>query len=288
MNKIQEKSFVFTNGKTAYFQTGKLANRCDSSITVKCDNCVMLITVSIDSKNTKLTNDTLALHVDYQEKSYSVAKIPVNNTKRDGKLNEHEILVSRLIDRCIRPTIYSNFNNTISLNIMLLSHDQDIFPEMVACLGASLALSLSHVPLKCFFSEVIIYLINDNWVVNPPATSVIDPITKIVVGGSDKNIIMLEGVMGEMKKEKIIEGIKIAMEEIKRQCAFQKEFVELYGDVEKMNININNISEDQDLTNKILTLFQKGIKNKNDLDNELCKIYEKYIMNIVNKKENII
>jgi polyribonucleotide nucleotidyltransferase len=277
MNKIHEKSFVFTNGKEAFFQTGKLANRCDSAITVKCGNCVMLITVSTDSKNTKSTGDTLALHVDYQEKSYSVAKIPVNNTKRDGKLNEHEILMSRLIDRCIRPTIDSNFNSTISLNIILLSHDQDIFPEMVACFGASLALSLSHVPLKCFFSEVAIYLINDNWVVNPMAASVTDPITKIVVGGSDKNIIMLEGVMVEMKKEKIIEGINIAMEEIKRQCSFQKEFVTSYGDIEKININEQNIEEDKDLTDKIFTVFQKEIKNKNDLDKELCKIKEQYM-----------
>ena len=278
MKKIHEKNFVFTNGQTACFQTGKLANRCDASITVKCNNCVMLITVAIDIKNPEQTSEGVALHVDYQEKSYSVAKIPVNNTKRDVKLNEHEILMSRLIDRCIRPTVDPNFNNTINVNIILLSHDQDILPEMIACFGTSLALSLSHVPLKCFFSEVVIYLIDNNWVVNPHATSVIDATTKIVVGGNDENIIMLEGVMVEIKKEKIIEGINIAMEEIKRQCSFQKDFVESYGYIEKTNINVQKISENEDLTNTILNIFQKEIKNKNDLDSNLRKIKEQYII----------
>lgn len=274
-HRIFEKTYISESGKGISFQTGKLAFRSNGSVTIKCGDTVMLVVVTYDEKETK-EYDFLPLHVDYQEKYYSVGKIPTNNTKREGKLNDYEVLISRLIDRCIRPIINPNFKKAIDVNVVLLSHDKEVAVESIACFGTSLAMMIAGVPMITCVSECVAVLQDDKWVINASPTE--NYTARLVVGGDKNSTIMLEGSACGISKDVLIDGINIAMEEIKRQCDFQIDFVkEMLGEEYKFSTNSSTGDNiDEEIKKDILDVFNEDIKSKNTRDKRISDIASKY------------
>jgi len=161
-----QSSFQLPNGAEVIIETGKLARQADGSVTVRQGNCILLATV-VANKEPKEGQDFFPLSVDYQEKFASAGRIPGSFFKREARLNDYEILTSRLIDRALRPLFPEDYLCDVQVLISLVSSDPEILPDALACLAASAALSVSDIPIKEIISEVRIARIDGKFVVNP-------------------------------------------------------------------------------------------------------------------------
>lgn len=273
MSKVISKSICISGLGDIIVETGQLACRADSSIVMRYNDTVLLFTVVCGKKKTD--NDFLPLHVDYQEKFFSVGKIPAGG-KREGKLNDHEVLISRLIDRGVRPVFEKGYKNETQVTVSLLSADRTILPESLACFGSSLALLMSPAAFSTPVSEVFVYLIDDKWCVNPSADDIKFSRTRLVVGGDGDNIIMLEGMTNDLSEEQVIDGITVAMDVIKQQCCFQKDFLAEVSVVDKIKASVLGKDADEVLTKKIYDVYAEGIKSKKERDRRLNEIFESY------------
>ena len=284
MNIINEE-LSLQGLKTIKVEVGKLATQTDASVEVRCGNTVLLVTVVCDKENER-NCDFLPLHVDYQEKFFSVGKIPVGG-KREGKLNDHEVLISRLIDRSIRPSFEKGYNTETQITVTLLSADGEVIPESLACFGSSLALLLSPAAFKNPVSEVFLYLINDEWIVNPGYKDIKFSTAKMVVGGDEESLIMLEGTFQELTEEKIIEGINIAQRVIKEQCIFQKNFLKNFENIEKIEVkSVSDVNDDK-LENNIFDIYSEFIKSKKNRDEKIKALFLDYKKDNPDLSENV-
>jgi len=159
-------SFSLPSGGEVFIETGKLARQADGAVTVRQGNCIILATV-VANKEPKDGQDFFPLSVDYQEKFSSAGRIPGSFFKREGRLNDYEILTSRLVDRALRPLFPDDYLCDVQVLISLVSSDEQILPDALACLAASAALAVSDIPIKEILSEVRIAKINGSFVVNP-------------------------------------------------------------------------------------------------------------------------
>src|SRR5918993_1941388 len=146
-------SFDLGGGKMVSLETGKLARQADGAVTVRQGNCIILATV-VANKEPKEGQDFFPLSVDYQEKFASAGRIPGSFFKREARLNDYEILTSRLIDRALRPLFPDDYFCEVQVIVTLISSDENISPDAMACLAASAALAVSDVPIKEVISEV--------------------------------------------------------------------------------------------------------------------------------------
>src|ERR1019366_6215002 len=162
-------TFDIGEGLMVTIETGKLARQADGAVTVRQGNCILLATV-VANKDPKEGQDFFPLSVDYQEKFASAGRIPGSFFKREARLNDYEILTSRLIDRALRPLFPEDYLCDVQVLISLVSSDPEILPDALACLAASAALALSDIPIKEIISEVRIGKINGEMVVNPSRT----------------------------------------------------------------------------------------------------------------------
>src|ERR1700733_6915554 len=159
-------SFDLGGGREVFIETGKLARQADGAVTVRQGNCIILATV-VANKEPKEGQDFFPLSVDYQEKFASAGRIPGSFFKREARLNDYEILTSRLIDRALRPLFPDDYFCDVQVLVTLVSSDEEVMPDALACLAASAALAVSDIPVQEIISEVRIGKLDGQFIINP-------------------------------------------------------------------------------------------------------------------------
>jgi len=230
------KTFQLADGRTITLETGKLAKQADGSVVVRMGNCMLLATV-VSNPKAKDGVDFLPLSVDYQEKYAATGRFPGGFFKREARLSEYEILISRLVDRALRPLFPDDYHADTQVMISLISADKDIAPDALAGLAASAALTISDIPFNGPISEVRVGRIDGTLKINPTISETEKADIDLIVAGSIKDVVMVEGEMSEVSEEEMVEAIKFAHEAIKQQCQAQLEFREMAGNTPKREYN---------------------------------------------------
>lgn len=222
------KTITLADGRTIEISTGKLAKQADGSVVVKQGDTMLLATVTC-AKDAKEDTDFMPLSVEYKEKYASNGRFPGGFLKREARPSDYEILVSRLIDRALRPLFPADFHAEVFVTVNLISADPDIQPDALAGLAASAALAVSTVPFQCPISEVRVARINGELVLNPTFSQMAAADLDIIVAATLDNIMMVEGEMKEVQEEDMLEAIKFAHEAIKVQCQAQYDLADAIG-----------------------------------------------------------
>src|SRR5471030_527769 len=185
-------SLTLSDGREITIETGKMARQADGAVVVRMGNCMILATV-VANKEPKEGQSFFPLSVDYQEKFASAGRIPGSFFKREARLNDYEILTSRLIDRALRPLFPEDYLCDVQVLISLISSDAEILPDSLACLAASAALAVSDIPIKEIISEVRIARVDGNFIVNPTRSQLKASDLEFLIAATDKNLMMVEG-----------------------------------------------------------------------------------------------
>ena len=222
------KTFDIGDGREITIETGRLARQADGSVTVSMGKCMLLATV-VANKEPKPGQDFFPLTVDYQEKFASAGRIPGSFFKRESKLSDYEVLISRLIDRALRPLFPDDYFCEVQVLVTLISSDPEVMPDALACLAASAALAVSDVPIKEIISEVRVGRINDNFIINPTRSQLENADMDFIVAGSAKNLVMVEGESDECSEEDLIQALEIAHQAIRIQIKAQEDLRSLKG-----------------------------------------------------------
>lgn len=215
-------SFDLGGGREVTIETGKLARQADGAVTVRQGNCILLATV-VANKEPKEGQDFFPLSVDYQEKFASAGRIPGSFFKREARLNDYEILTSRLIDRALRPLFPEDYLCDVQVLISLVSSDADVMPDSLACLAASAALAVSDIPIKEIISEVRIARINGEFVVNPGRKDLATADMEFIIAATEKNLMMVEGEASECDEEELVKALELAHDAIRVHIKAQEE-----------------------------------------------------------------
>jgi len=231
MNVI-EKTITLPDGRIITLETGKLAKQADGSVMLKMGNTMLLATV-VCAKDAKADVDFMPLSVDYKEKFSAMGRFPGGFMKREARPSDYEILISRLVDRALRPLFPEDFHAETFVNITLYSADEDTTPDALAGLAASAAIAVSDIPLMEPISEVRVCRINGEFVVNPGYAQMAEADIEILVAATMENIMMVEGEMKEVSEAEMLEAIKFAHEAIKVQCQAQLDLAEAVGSTVK-------------------------------------------------------
>ena len=286
---IVTKTITLPDGREITIETGKLAKQADGSVVVRMGNTMLLATV-VANKDIKEGLDFLPLSVDYQEKFASAGRIPGSFMRREGKLSDHEVLVSRLVDRVLRPLFPDDYHAEVQVNLMLISADHEALPDALAALAASAALMVSDIPFGGPVSEVRVAKIDGAYVINPGAAALENATLELMVGATYDDIAMVEGEMEEVSEDEVIEALKVAHEVIKQQCLALKEFEAETGKTVKREY----IGDEQDLElearlrafcyDKIYAVTQLGSTNKNARKEGFKAVLEEFMASLTEEE----
>ena len=232
-------------GKTVEVELGKLCFQSNGHCVVKCGDTVVMVNVTM-AKSPRPGIDFFPLSVDYEEKMYSVGKIPGGYKKREGRPSDQAILRSRLIDRPLRPLFPKGFYNDVTVIATPLSVDNDIPPEPLAMLGSSIALSISDIPFEGPTGAVKIGHVDGKFIVNPTVAETEASDIDLTVSGTKEAILMVEAGAKEVSEETMLDAIMFAHEEIKKQVAFQEKIVADLGVAKTDKIAFDEIDTDID------------------------------------------
>jgi polyribonucleotide nucleotidyltransferase len=221
-------NFDLGDGRMVTLETGKLARQADGAVTVRLGNCIILATV-VANHQPKEGQSFFPLTVDYQEKFASAGRIPGSFFKREARLNDYEILTSRLIDRALRPLFPDDYLCDVQVLVSLVSSDPEVMPDAMACLAASAALAVSDIPIQEIISEVRVGKVNGEFVVNPTRSQLEQADLEFLIAATTKNIMMVEGEGKECQEEDLVKAIEIAHEAIKVQVKAQEELRDKAG-----------------------------------------------------------
>lgn len=211
-------------GKEVIIETGKMCELSHGSCLVRCGETLVMVNVTM-SEDVREGIDFFPLEVEFQEKMYSVGKIPGGFKRREGRGSDKAILVSRLIDRSIRPLFPKGFFNNVNIVATALSIDPDVQPEPLAMLGASFALTISGLPFQGPTGSVNVALVDDEFIINPNASQCEKSMLNLVVSGTDEAIVMIEAGAKEVTEEQMLKAILVAEKEIKNLVKFQQEIM---------------------------------------------------------------
>jgi polyribonucleotide nucleotidyltransferase len=232
MFNIRKKTIDLGDGRTIILETGRMARQADGAVLLTMGKTMLLATV-VSAKEAKEDTDFMPLSVEYKEKYASSGRFPGGFLKRESRPSDYEILVSRLIDRALRPLFPADYHAETFVTINLISADMDTMPDALAGLAASAALAVSDIPFNGPISEVRVARINGNLVVNPPASQLKDADIDLLVGATIDNILMVEGEMKEVSETDVLEALKVAHEAIRSHCKAQIEFMQEVGKTAK-------------------------------------------------------
>ncbi|WP_324670616.1 polyribonucleotide nucleotidyltransferase [Hymenobacter sp. GOD-10R] len=216
------KSITLPDGRLITIETGKLAKQADGSVVVRLGDAMLLATV-VSQPSQREGVDFLPLSVDYQEKFGSAGKIPGSFQRREGRLSDYEILVSRLVDRILRPMFPKDYHYEVQVMISLISADKEVQPDALAALAASAALSISDIPFAGPISEVRVARIDGKLQINPKSADIARADIDLIVGATIDSVAMVEGEMSEVSEEEMVEAIAAGHEAIKDQIRVQQE-----------------------------------------------------------------
>lgn len=215
-------SFDLGGGREISIETGKIARQAHGSVTVRQGNCIMMATV-VANKEPKEGQEFFPLSVDYMEKFASAGRIPGSFFKREGKLSDYEVLISRLVDRALRPLFPEDYYCDVQVVITLISSDKEVLPDALACLAASAALAVSDIPIKEIISEVRVARIDGQMKINPSRSEMEKADMDFIVGATEKNLMMVEGESTQCTEEDLIQALEIAHDAIRLQIKAQQE-----------------------------------------------------------------
>jgi polyribonucleotide nucleotidyltransferase len=227
MNVIK-KSFDLGDGRTIEIETGKLAKQADGSVVVKMGDTMLLATV-VSTVGAKHGVDFLPLSVYYQEKYAAAGRIPGGFLRREARLSDYEVLISRLVDRALRPMFPEDYHSDTQVMISLISSDKNIMPDCLAGLAASAAIAVSDIPFNGPISEVRVAKIDGQFVINPYLSDLERATMEFLVAGTENDIVMVEGEADEISEADMVEAIEFAHKAIVVQVKIQKELAEAVG-----------------------------------------------------------
>jgi polyribonucleotide nucleotidyltransferase len=235
---FNEKKKKFTiAGKEIEVSTGKLARQATAAVQIKCGNTILLVTVT-KSEKAKKELDYFPLMVDFEEKIYSVGRIPGSYNRREGRASDKAVLTSRLIDRPIRPLFPDAYRNEVQVNVMTLSVDQLCPPDTLGMLGVGFALELSGLPVAGEVGAVRVSLDADaNFIVNPSEEEILASALDIVVAGTEDSVMMVEAGANFVEDDKVVDAIAYAHARIQEQVAVIREFAKEVGVTKEEFIN---------------------------------------------------
>ncbi len=245
------QKITLSDGREISIETGKLAKQACGSVVVRMGGTMLLATV-VSAEKADENPSFFPLSVDYQEKFAAAGRIPGGFTKREGKLSDQEILISRLVDRALRPLFPDDYYNETQVNIFLISHDPQVIPDALAGLAASAAIMVSDIPFNGPMAEVRVGKINGKLVINPTPEELEQSTLDIMVGASEKDIVMVEGEMKEISEAEMLEALKFAHEAIKLLCKAQKELEAKVGKTQKRPIEVK---QDLELREKLFAEY---------------------------------
>jgi polyribonucleotide nucleotidyltransferase len=240
---VIKKVIDLGDGRTIEIETGKLAKQADGSVVIKMGDTMLLATV-VSSLEAKEGVDFLPLSVDYQEKYAATGRIPGGFLRREARLSDYEVLISRLVDRALRPMFPEDYHADTQVMISLISADKDIMPDCLAGLAASAALAVSDIPFNGPISEVRVAKVDGKLVINPTLTQLQTATLEFIVAGSEHDVNMVEGEAKEIQEAELVEAIKFAHTAIKIQCLIQKELMAEVGKTVKRTYSHENHNED--------------------------------------------
>jgi polyribonucleotide nucleotidyltransferase len=268
------------NGTQIELSTGKLAKQADGAVVLKQGDTMLLATV-VSAKEAKSGVDFLPLSVDYQEKYAATGRIPGGFLRREARLSDYEVLISRLVDRALRPLFPENYHADTQVAISLISADKDIMPDALAGLAASAAIAVSDIPFNGPISEVRVAKIDGQLVINPKLSELENATLEFIVAGSAQDIGMVEGEAKEISEAEMVEAIAFAHEAIKKQVAAQVELANLVGKTVKREYN--HEPENLELRDAIFAAtydkvyaIAKSASAKHDRSENFAKIAEEY------------
>ena len=238
---------VFTTeigGREVKVEVGKYAQQANGSCLVRCGETVVMVNVTM-APVAREGMDFFPLSVDYEEKMYAVGKIPGGFKKREGRASDKAILVSRLIDRPIRPLFPKGIFNDVTVIATALSVDTNIMPEPLAMLGSSIALSISDIPWQGPTGSVLVGMVDGKYVINPGTADREASDLSLYLSGTKDAIMMVEAGANEIDDEQMVNAILFGHEEIKRQCEFIEGIVKECGK-KKLEMDLYHIPEDLD------------------------------------------
>ncbi|MFD1139603.1 polyribonucleotide nucleotidyltransferase [Larkinella insperata] len=281
MSQIITHSINLPDGRTITIETGKLARQADGAVVVRLGDTMLLATV-VSSKEAKEGTDFLPLSVDYQEKFASAGRIPGSFQRREGRLGDHEILISRLVDRALRPIFPDDYHADTQVMITLISADPEVQPDALAALAASSALAVSDIPFNGPISEVRVAKVDGEYRINPTTSDLERATLDLIVAATEKDICMVEGQMNECSEEEVVEALKAAHEVIKVQCAAQKELEAAVGKQQKRVYSHETHDEElrqfvhQQTYDKVYAVARLANKNKKVRSESFKAVFEEF------------
>jgi len=273
-------------GKNLILETGFIAKQSDGSVLVKYGDTYVLCTV-VSEKNPKENLDFVPLTVDYQEKAYSAGKIPGGFFKREGKPTDREVLVSRLIDRPIRPLFPKGFNYETQAIASVLSYGDENIADILSIIGVSAALTISNIPFEGPVGAVRVGRIDGNFVLNPDNEEIEKSDLNFVVAGTEKAVTMVEGGGNEISEETLTEALKFAHEYIKKTVQLQLELKHIAGKQKRVLTSIEDNNQLKDLILKIVADRLESaliVNGKQERQRALNELLNEVVVNI-NKEE---
>ncbi len=279
---VISKTCKLPDGREITIETGKLARQADGSVVLRMGNTMILATV-VANQEGKEGADFLPLSVDYQEKFASTGKIPGGFLKRESRLSDYEILISRLVDRAVRPLFPDDYHAETQINIQLISGDHNALPDSLAAFAASAALSVSDIPFQGPISEVRVARVDGQYVINPTLEQKDKADLDFIVAASIENILMVEGECKEINETDMLAALKLAHEAIKTQCQLQIELTQAVGKTEKRTydheVKDETLREELHklLYAKVYEVALKQLKSKHDRSELFGKIVEEYL-----------
>ncbi|WP_026951709.1 polyribonucleotide nucleotidyltransferase [Algoriphagus mannitolivorans] len=276
------KTITLEDGREIIIETGALAKQADGSVVVRMGKTMLLATV-VAKKDALEGVDFLPLSVDYQEKFAASGKIPGGFLKREGKLSDYEVLISRLVDRAIRPIFPDDYHADTQVAITLMSSDEEVLPDALAGLAASSALAVSDIPFNGPISEVRVAKIDGKLIINPSPKALESASMEFIVAGSIDYILMVEGEANEISEDEMVEALQFAHDEIKRHCQAQIELTKLVGKEQKREYSHEKSDSAlydkmrAELYDKLYEVVSRQIPNKNERSTLVKEIKEAFV-----------
>ena len=285
MLKPVKKSILLPDGREITIETGKLAKQADGAVEVRMGKTMLLATVC-SAQEAGEGVDFMPLTVEYKEKYASIGRYPGGFLKREGRSSDYEILTSRLVDRVLRPLFPSNYHAETFVNVTLYSADENEAPDALAGLAASAALMVSDVPFEGPISEVRVARVDGRWVIDPTFEQIENADIELMVGATYDNIMMVEGEMNEVSEEELLEALKVAHAEIKKQCVAQMELMKEAGKETKREycheVNDDELRADVHAKcyDKAYAIAKTGSADKQWRNESFSAICDEYIENL--------
>jgi polyribonucleotide nucleotidyltransferase len=283
MFNVVKKSIDLGDGRSITIETGKLARQADGSVIVRMGKTMLLATV-VSAKDAREDVDFMPLSVEYQEKYAAGGRFPGGFLKREARPSDYEVLISRLVDRALRPLFPDDFHAETFVTITLISADKETPPDALAGLAASTALSISNVPFNGPISEVRVVRVDGKFIVNPTFAQLEMADMDMMVGATYDNILMVEGEMDEVSEAEMLEAIKVAHEAIKVQCVAQMEFAKELGVVKREYCHEKN---DEELRQQIKDFcydkvykVAKSMLSKHERSAAFAAVKEEFLMSL--------